>query len=374
MTAVRVLAAMSGGVDSAVAAARVVDAGHEVVGVHLALSREPATMRTGARGCCSLEDAHDARRAADVLGVPFYVWDLAGRFEADVVADFVAEYAAGRTPNPCVRCNERIKFSALLDKALALGFDAVCTGHYARLEADPAGGAPSLHRAADPAKDQSYVLAVLTPEQLGHALFPLGEVTKPQVREEAARRGLRVADKPDSHDICFIADGDTQGWLERRLGRLPGSIVDGDGRVLGDHAGTYGFTVGQRKGLRLDRPAADGRPRYVLDVRPATGAVVVGPREALRTTRLRAAAARWCGRPPAAGDRVGVQIRAHAEEIPAAVVAVEPSDGGPDGAPGAGELVEVLLDRPVSAAAPGQTLALYDGTRVIGAATITAAA
>ena len=370
----RVLAAMSGGVDSAVAAARVVDAGHEVVGVHLALSREPAQLRTGARGCCSLEDAHDARRAADVLGVPFYVWDLAERFEADVVADFVAEYAAGRTPNPCVRCNERIKFSALLDKALALGFDAVCTGHYARLEADPAGGAPSLHRAADPAKDQSYVLAVLTPEQLGHALFPLGEVTKPQVREEAARRGLRVADKPDSHDICFIADGDTQGWLERRLGRLPGSIVDGDGRVLGDHVGTYGFTVGQRKGLRLDRPAADGRPRYVLDVRPASGTVVVGPREALRMTRLRAAAARWCGRPPSTGDRVGVQVRAHAEEIPAAVVAVGPSDGDPEGAPGAGELVEVLLDQPVSAAAPGQTLALYDGTRVIGAATITAAA
>ena len=368
----RVLAAMSGGVDSAVAAARVVDAGHEVVGVHLGLSREPASLRTGARGCCSLEDAHDARRAADVLDVPFYVWDLAERFEADVVADFVAEYAAGRTPNPCVRCNERIKFSALLDKALALGFDAVCTGHYARLEPDPAGGAPSLHRAADPGKDQSYVLAVLTPQQLAHAIFPLGDVTKPQVREEAARRGLRVADKPDSHDICFIADGDTQGWLERRLGRLPGSIVDGHGRVLGDHAGTYAFTVGQRKGLRLDRPAADGRPRYVLDVRPASGTVVVGPREALRVTRLRAAAARWCGRPPGAGDRVGVQVRAHAEEIPAAVVAVEPPDGDAAGPPRVGGLVEVLLDRPVSGAAPGQTLALYDGTRVLGAATITA--
>lgn len=388
---------MSGGVDSAVAAARVVDAGHEVVGVHLALSREPATMRTGARGCCSLEDANDARRAADVLGIPFYVWDLAERFEADVVADFVAEYAAGRTPNPCVRCNERIKFSALLDKALALGFDAVCTGHYARLAPDPLAGssvpvaAPTLHRAADPAKDQSYVLAVLTPAQLRHAIFPLGGDTKPQVRAEAAARGLRVAEKPDSHDICFIADGDTQGWLERRLGARPGRIVDPAGQVLGEHTGTYAFTVGQRKGLRLGRPAADGRPRYVLDVQPVTGTVVVGPREALEVSRLEASGAGWCGRPPRPGDRVGVQVRAHGEEVPAtllelpapadAVPAAAEGSGGAGGAgvdavPAAGTApgaVVVRLDRPIAGAAPGQTLALYVGTRVVGAATITAA-
>src|SRR5512135_516614 len=199
----RVLAAMSGGVDSAVAAARAVDSGHDVVGVHLALAREPATLRTGARGCCTLEDARDARRSADVLGIPFYVWDLAERFEQEVIDDFVAEYAAGRTPNPCVRCNERIKFSALLDRALALDFDAVCTGHYARLLDPPDGGPRELHRATDPAKDQSYVLAVLQQDRLPQALFPLGDTCKGDVRAEAARRGLQVATKPDSHDICF---------------------------------------------------------------------------------------------------------------------------------------------------------------------------
>ncbi len=202
---------MSGGVDSAVAAARAVDAGHQVTGVHLALAKNPQSFRSGARGCCSKEDAHDARRAADVLGIPFYVWDLSDRFAADVVEDFVAEYAAGRTPNPCLRCNEKIKFAAVLDRARALGFDAVCTGHYARL-VDTATGV-ELHRANDSAKDQSYVLGVLTQDQLRHALFPLGSDTKPAVRAEAERRGLAVADKPDSHDICFVAG--------RRHGGLP---------------------------------------------------------------------------------------------------------------------------------------------------------
>ncbi|HTC69017.1 MAG TPA: tRNA 2-thiouridine(34) synthase MnmA, partial [Acidothermaceae bacterium] len=170
----KVLAAMSGGVDSAVAAARAVDAGHDVTGVHLALSKSPQSHRSGARGCCTVEDAHDARRAADVLGIPFYVWDLAERFADDVVQDFVDEYAAGRTPNPCLRCNERIKFAAVLDKALALGFDAVCTGHYAQLVDGP-DGAREMHRAVDPGKDQSYVLGVLTSTQLAHAMFPLGD-------------------------------------------------------------------------------------------------------------------------------------------------------------------------------------------------------
>ena len=211
---------MSGGVDSATAAARAVDAGHEVTGVHLALSANPSSYRTGARGCCTLEDARDARRAADVIGIPFYVWDMAERFHRDVVQDFVTEYAAGRTPNPCLRCNEKIKFAAVLDKALALGFDAVCTGHYARIRDGV------LHRAADPGKDQSYVLAVLTSEQISHAMFPLGDTPKAQVRAEAARRGLAVADKPDSHDVCFIADGDTRGFLARHLGPAPGPIVD----------------------------------------------------------------------------------------------------------------------------------------------------
>src|SRR6058998_698796 len=229
----RVLAALSGGVDSAVAAARAVDDGHDVTGVHLALSASPASHRNGARGCCSLEDARDARRAADVLGVPFYVWDVADRFGRDVVDDFVAEYAAGRTPNPCVRCNERIKFAAVLDRARALGFDAVCTGHYARVIDG------RLHRAIDIGKDQSYVLAVLRPAQIAAAMFPLGGSLKSAVRREAAERRLAVATKPDSHDICFIPNGDTAGWLRQRLGDAPGDIVDEHGAVVGAHAGTH---------------------------------------------------------------------------------------------------------------------------------------
>src|SRR5690606_30057401 len=201
---VRVLAAMSGGVDSAVAAARAVDAGHDVVGVHLALSAKPGTLRNGARGCCTIEDSRDARRAADMLGIPFYVWDFAERFTEEVIENFVGEYAAGRTPNPCLMCNEKIKFEALLEKAIALGFDAVCTGHYARLSIQD--DVPVLRRSRDEGKDQSYVLASLTPEQLRHSMFPLGDSLKSEVREEAAERGLAVAKKPDSHDICFIPD------------------------------------------------------------------------------------------------------------------------------------------------------------------------
>jgi tRNA-uridine 2-sulfurtransferase len=353
---VRVLAAMSGGVDSAVAAARAVDAGHEVVGVHLALARDRASLRTGARGCCTVEDARDARRAADVLGIPFYVWDLAERFDHDVIEDFVAEYAAGRTPNPCVRCNERIKFSALLDRALALDFDAVCTGHYARLAAAP-GGAPALHRAVDAGKDQSYVLAVLSPTRLAHALFPLGDTRKDDVRHEAAVRGLQVAAKPDSHDICFISDGDTARWLGERLGRQPGEIQDEAGAVVGGHDGAYAFTVGQRRGLRLGVPAPDGRPRYVLDVQPVTNTVVVGSREALRVRQVRGVRPIWCGPAPAGGDRVGVQVRAHGEELPGVVTAVDDDE------------VTVALERPATGVAAGQTLVLYAGTRVVGSAT-----
>lgn len=354
----RVLAALSGGVDSAVAAARAVDAGHDVVAVHLALSRQPATLRTGARGCCTIEDAGDARRVADVLGIPFYVWDLSERFEADVVDDFVREYAAGRTPNPCLRCNEKIKFSALLEKAVALGFDALCTGHYARLERDPAGMV-RLHRARDRAKDQSYVLGVLTQEQLARALFPLGDSLKSEVRSEAAARGLAVAEKADSHDICFVADGRTQAWLEQRLGEQPGAIVDEQGEVLGEHTGAYGFTVGQRKGMRLGRPAPDGRPRYVLDVQPVSGTVVVGPAERLDVRSMRATAPRWCADAPVGPVEVLAQVRAHGEAVPAVAEVVD------DGAQ-----VRVELQRPVRGLAPGQSVVLYDGTRVLGAATI----
>src|ERR1700689_1520417 len=316
MTPLRVLAAMSGGVDSAVGAARAAEAGHDVTGVHLALSANPKSYRTGARGCCTLEDARDARRAADVIGIPFYVWDLAERFHEDVVQDFVAEYARGHTPNPCLRCNEKIKFAAVLDRAVALGFDAVCTGHHARLE--PAAGLTRLVRSVDPAKDQSYVLAVLRPDQLSRAMFPLGDSTKDQVRKEAAERGLGVADKPDSHDVCFIADGDTRGFLRGQLGSAPGDIVDADGAVLGRHDGSYGFTVGQRKGLGLDRPAADGRPRFVLSIEPVSRTVTVGPAEALDVLEIEAHRPVWSGCAPLTGP-VGclVQLRAHGEAHPA---------------------------------------------------------
>ncbi|MFF1874165.1 tRNA 2-thiouridine(34) synthase MnmA [Kitasatospora herbaricolor] len=354
----RVLAAMSGGVDSAVAAARAAEAGHEVTGVHLALSANPQSFRTGARGCCTIEDSRDARRAADVIGIPFYVWDLAERFREDVIDDFVAEYAAGRTPNPCLRCNEKIKFAALLDKAIALGFDAVCTGHYARI-VDLPTGERELHRAVDMAKDQSYVLGVLDADQLAHSFFPLGDTTKDVIREEAERRGLAVAKKPDSHDICFIADGDTQGFLAKHLGTATGDIVDADGTKLGEHDGAYGFTIGQRKGLRIGRPAADGKPRYVLDISPVDNTVTVGPVEGLDVLSLTAIRPRWCSAVPAADGRYTAQLRAHGEEVPVSAAVVD------------GEL-RVELDTPARGIAPGQAVVLYDGTRVVGSATIAA--
>jgi tRNA-specific 2-thiouridylase len=353
----RVLAAMSGGVDSAVAAARAVDAGHEVVGVHMALNRNPGTLRTGSRGCCTIEDSLDARRAADLLGIPFYVWDLSDDFVEDVVADFVAEYAAGRTPNPCVRCNERIKFAALLDKGVALGFDAVATGHYAQVRTGPDGRA-ELHRAADAAKDQSYVLAVLDADQVAHAMFPLGDApTKAEVRAEATRRGLPVANKPDSHDICFIPDGDTRGFLADKLGEVPGEIVDESGEVLGSHSGTYGFTVGQRKGLGVSRPAPDGRPRYVLNIEPVNRTVTVGPVERLAVGELEAVDAIWNTDVPVGPLEVHVQVRAHGEPVPA--VAELRAD-----------VLHVTLRTALHGVAPGQTAAVYRGTRVLGSATI----
>jgi tRNA-specific 2-thiouridylase len=356
----RVVAAMSGGVDSAVAAARMLDAGHEVVGVHLALSQSAATLRESARGCCTIEDAGDARRVADVLGIPFYVWDMAERFKRDVVEDFTAEYARGRTPNPCLRCNEKIKFSALLDKAVALGFDAVATGHYAQVVevADGAGGVRrELHRAVDSAKDQSYVLGVLDEEQLARAFFPLGDTTKPQIREEAAERGFYIAKKPDSHDICFIPDGDTRAWLGRALGEAPGDIVDPAGTVVGQHAGAYAYTVGQRRGLGLSRPAEDGQPRYVVEVRTETNQVVVGTADLLGVNAITGDHARWCGPAPEGLVRVGAQVRAHGEEFPAAAWAD-------------GDRVEVRLDERIRGVAPGQSVVLYEGTRVVGSATI----
>ncbi len=355
----RILAAMSGGVDSAVAAALAVDAGHEVTGVHMALARQPGTLRTGSRGCCTVEDAFDARRVCDLLGIPYYVWDFSSEFAESVVADFLDEYAAGRTPNPCLRCNEKIKFAALLDRAVALGFDAVATGHHVRLVDG------LLYRSVDMAKDQSYVLAVLTADQLAHCVFPLGEMTKDEVRAEAARRGFAVAAKPDSYDICFIPDGDTHGYLVEKLGARTGSVVDaGSGEVLAEHDGFFAYTVGQRKGLNLGRPAADGKPRYVLDIEPISGTVTVGPVTGLDVSVLTAHRIVFStGTAPELPMRTVAQIRAHGGTVAGSADLVD------------GQL-RVTLDRQIRGVAPGQTVVLYDPTDtfVIGAATITRAA
>ena len=382
----KILAAMSGGVDSAVAAARAVDAGHEVVGVHLALSRMPGTLRTGSRGGCTLEDSMDARRVCAQLGIPFFVWDFSERFKEDVVDDFIAEYEAGRTPNPCMRCNEKIKFAALLEKAVSLGFDAVVTGHYARVITNDDGNR-ELHRAADWAKDQSYVLGVLTHEQLKHAWFPLATTpSKAEVREEAARRGFSVAKKPDSYDICFIPEGDTRAWLGEHIQMRPGLIKDTSGTVLGEHPGAQAYTVGQRKGLALGTPAPDGKPRFVLEIRPKTNEVIVGSRELLAVDEIRGIRATWAGVPVAeaaefmrqdpklgassATFEVTAQVRAHADPVrgTAHLQWVENTDENAE--------VQLRLETVVrlkdglSGVAPGQTMVLYQGTRVLGQSTI----
>ena len=363
----RVLAAMSGGVDSSVAAARMVDAGHDVVGVHLALSSAPGTLRTGSRGCCSKEDADDARRVADVLGIPFYVWDFADRFAEEVIDDFVDTYARGETPNPCVRCNERIKFSALSAKALALGFDAVATGHYARLEQG------RLRRAVDRDKDQSYVLGVLTAGQLAHAAFPIGDTAKPAIREEAAHRGFLVADKPDSHDICFIPSGDTRAFLGERIGMRPGAVVDADGEVLARHDGVHGFTIGQRKGLGIAGPGPDGQPRYVTAIDAETGTVRVGSAQDLEVWELSgrdpvftsgtAPTGGYDGEVGAARFRAACEVQVRAHGGVAAGVA-ELRDGR----------LTVALREPLRGVAAGQTMVLYrpdpDGDEVIASATL----
>ena len=354
----KVLAAMSGGVDSSVAAARMVDAGHDVVGVHLALSQAPGTLRSGSRGCCSKEDAGDARRVADVLGIPFYVWDFADKFKEDVIDDFVSSYARGETPNPCVRCNERIKFSALATRALALGFDAVATGHYARLS----GG--RLRRAVDRDKDQSYVLAVLTCGQLRHAAFPIGDTPKSQIRAEAARRGLAVADKPDSHDICFIPSGDTRAFLGARIGVRRGSVVDQRGTVLATHDGVHGFTIGQRKGLGIAGPGPDGQPRYVTAIDADSGTVQVGSAAELDVWNLTGQQPVFtAGTPPIGPFECAVQVRAHGEAADAVAEL-------------AGDELVVRLRTALRGVAPGQTLVCYrpdpDGDEVIGSATIAA--
>jgi tRNA-specific 2-thiouridylase len=349
----RVLVAMSGGVDSSVAAARMVDAGHDVTGVHLAL----APKQHSGRGCCTLDDARDARRVADMLGIPYYVWDFSEEFREQVIDDFISEYERGRTPNPCLRCNEFIKFAALLKKARALGFDRVATGHYAQVRESADG--VTLHRAADMSKDQAYVLGVLTQEQLRHAIFPLGADAKELVRQEAADRGLLVAQKPDSHDICFIPDRQTATFVGNRIGFRPGVLVDAQtGEQLGVHQGTQAFTIGQRRGLGL--PNTDGEPKYVVDIDVAHQVVTVGPAQLLDITRIVGTEPTWTGKPLTPEPvSVHAQVRAHGAAVPAR-------------ARFDGERICIELDEPIRGLAAGQQVVMFDGDRVLGSARVDA--
>lgn len=358
----RVLMAMSGGVDSSVAAARAVAAGHDVVGVHLALHQDAQQTREKARGCCSLEDSADARRVCDKLGIPFYVWDFSEEFHEQVIDDFVDSYARGETPNPCLRCNEKIKFRALLRKGMALGFDAVATGHYATV--DEQG---YMRRSKDENKDQSYVLGVLTSEELAHCYFPIADTPKPEVRKEAQAYGFSTAAKPDSYDICFIPDGNTQAFLGARIGLRPGMIVDQEGHELKEHDGAWNYTIGQRKGLDIKVPAADGQPRYVTDIDATTGTVTVGSRADLSVRRISADRLKRLHPALEGTVRCEVQVRAHGSVVPCT------AHIGTDS-------FELELDRPLQGVARGQAAVLYLpspdelGDIVLGSGTITATA
>jgi tRNA-specific 2-thiouridylase len=343
---------MSGGVDSSTAAALLVDEGYEVIGATLRLYDATGTAASIGGRCCGPRDIEDARATAAHLGIPHHVIDESAAFAAGVVDDFVAEYRAGRTPNPCVRCNERLKFGPLLAFADALGAESLATGHYARLAPGSAG--PVLGRAADRDKDQSYFLFGVRPEILARVRFPLGDRSKDQVRALARRFGLPNADKPDSQQICFIPDGDHVGFVTRRGGAGPsGAIVDdATGAPIGAHAGTHAFTVGQRRGVP---GGAEGR-RFVVRIDATTGEVRVGPRERLGRERLAVRDVRWLsGRPDLAPFRCAVQIRHHAPALAAWV------EAGADG-----ETV-VRFDEPAFGVAPGQAAVFYaDDERVLG--------
>lgn len=348
----RTLVAMSGGVDSSVAAAMLVEQGHDVTGVHMKLSSARAHESAGrVHGCCTVEAADDARRVAQVLDIPFYVWDLTEEFARGVTDDFVAEYARGRTPNPCVRCNETVKFGALLDRGRGAGFDAVATGHYAvsRLER----GAWRLYRSADPAKDQSYVLSTLGQDALSFARFPVGAQTKERTRALARSLELRTADKPDSYEICFVPDGDAGGFVERALGEDAGGsgeIVDADGAVVGAHSGLHRYTVGQRRGLGI----VTHEKQYVVEVDAPRNRIVVGPGELLARSGLVADHVSWIVEPPGEGSDVVVQIRAHGSAIPARVEETS------------GDSTTVRFAQSQRGVAPGQVVAFYKGDEVVG--------
>ena len=348
----RVVVAMSGGVDSSVAAALVADAGHEVIGLSMQLYDQRSSPEAFG-SCCSLDDLHDARRVAAAIGFPHYILNLEEEFKRTVVDNFVSEYAAGRTPIPCVHCNADLKFSTLVDRATGFEANAVATGHYARVSYDEDLRRYRLWRSVDRDKDQSYFLFSLMQDQLAHALFPVGHLRKPEVRELARRLGLAVADKPDSHEICFVPDGDAAGFVGRRLGDddRTGDIVDSGGRIVGRHQGIHRLTVGQRKGLGL----ATGTPMYVLRLEPADARVVVGTREELGGSKLAARDVNWIsGAAPDGPCRLTARIRHRHLDAPSLVTPI-----GADRA-------DVVFDDPQMAITPGQAVVFYDNEEVIG--------
>jgi tRNA-specific 2-thiouridylase len=346
----KVVIAMSGGVDSSVSAALLKEQGHEVIGISLQLYERPEAAQAGGKTCCSLTDVMDAARVAKRLEIPFEVIDLRTRFKELVMDDFIAEYRSGRTPNPCARCNERIKFGILLDIATSLGADTLATGHYARIETD-ASGSYQLMKGLDPAKDQTYFLFAMRQQQLAHTLFPVGGMEKNQVRELAARFKLPVASKRESQEICFIPDNDYVRFLEESgLSAAPGEIVDAAGKRLGSHNGIHHYTVGQRRGLGI----AWEQPLYVTGIDRGENRVVAGPREELLRTSLVAAGCSWTDQPISGVFRGSCSIRYRQQPVPCEARLRE--DGR----------LQVDFLVPQSAVTPGQAVVLYEGNKVVG--------
>ncbi len=339
--------AMSGGVDSAVAAGLLVRAGYDVVGITMRLwTQEDGEARRDQKRCCGVEDTDDARAAADVLGIPHYVMNLEAEFGRRVVDYFIAEYQRGRTPNPCLACNEHVKFRALLDRAVAMDADYLATGHYARIRRR--GERFDLLQAVDRAKDQSYVLYTLHQTDLSRLLFPVGEYAKTEIRRIALEMGLPVHDKPDSAEICFVPGGDYRAFLAAHLPQAPGRIVDVEGCVLGEHAGVGGYTIGQRKGL-----GAFGSPRFVTAIDPGRNLITIGEADELLARRLRAERVSWVDEAP--GDEFDAAVKLRYKSPPAAA-RVRLVDGG----------AAVEFERPQRAITPGQAAVFYDRERVIG--------